>query len=54
MGKSMWTPDLHLHRDVGLSNFCHKGASTQLSRMSLYAVALRISFAGTKRPKPGL
>jgi hypothetical protein len=32
------------------SNCCHKVGSTESSRMSLYAVALRFPFTGTKGP----
>ena len=32
------------------SNYCHKVGSTELSRMSLYALALRFPFTGTKGP----
>ena len=33
-------------------NCCHKVGSTEWSRMSLYAVALRFPFAVTKEPSP--
>ena len=33
-------------------NCCHKVGSTESSRMSLYAVALRFLFTGTKGPRP--
>ena len=33
-------------------NFCHRVGSTEMYRMSLYALALRIPITGTKGPSP--
>ena len=41
-----------LNRKGSSPNCCHKVGSTELSRMSLYAVVLRFPFTGTKGPEP--
>jgi hypothetical protein len=41
-----------LNRKGPSPNCCHKVGSTELSRMSLYAVVLRFPFTGTKGPEP--
>ena len=41
-----------LIQEMGFPNCCHKVGSSEPSRMSLYAVALRFPFTGTKGPSP--
>ena len=41
-----------LNRKGPSPNCCHKVGRTESSRMSLYAVALRFPFTGTKGPSP--
>ena len=43
---------VHGSRKGPSPNCCHKVGSTELSRMSLHAVALRFPFTGTKGPSP--
>ena len=56
---SVWTllcAQGHFHVETGKGsspNCCHKVGSTESSRMSLYAVALRFPFTGTKGLTPG-
>ena len=54
---SVWTSScsrgLYAETRKGPSpNCCHNIGSTESSRMSVYAVALRFSFTGTKGPSP--